>query len=205
MKNNPGIFSQKIDLPYSALTIGGKIKMDWLLSIFQDIASAQCHSLGISGFDMAQKNLKWVVIQYRIKIHKSIDWMTPLVVQTWRTPWKNLYEIRHFRLMAEQERTKDLPCPLVTASSMWILLTAANNRPVRLSLHMPPSLMTSPQQAPANRIKPRADISRVDYECIFPVHFLDLDLNEHVNNPVYVKWALQSLPGKLNFEYTPVT
>lgn len=204
MKNNPDIFSQKINLPYSALTIGGKLKMDWLLSIFQDAASAQCHTLGISGFEMAQKNLKWVVTQYRIKIHTPLNWMTPLVVQTWRTPWKNLYEIRHFRLMADQKQTEDSPCPLVTASSIWILIKAANNRPVRLSRHMPPSLMTNPAQEPANRIKPRADITHVDYECTFPVHFLDLDLNEHVNNPVYVKWAVQSLPDKLNFEYTPV-
>ncbi|WP_321417361.1 acyl-ACP thioesterase domain-containing protein [uncultured Desulfobacter sp.] len=206
MKNNPDAFSQKFNLPYSALTTTGKIKMDWLLSVFQDAASAHCHALGISGFDMAPKNLKWVVTQYRIKIHKHIDWMTPLVVQTWRTAWKNLYEVRRFRLLAEQEQTVDSPpCPMVTASSIWILIKSTNNRPVRLSQHMPPSLTTSPAQKPAERIKPKAYLTHADYECTFPVHFLDLDLNEHVNNPVYVKWAVQSLPDTLNFEYTPVT
>lgn len=179
--------------------------MDWLLGIFQDAASAQCHTQGISGFDMAKKDLKWVVAQHRIKIHKPIDWMTPLVVQTWRAPWKNLYEIRKFRLIAEQEHTLETPCPLVTASSLWILIKAANNRPVRLTPNMPASLMTCPAQEPAKRIKPNADLTHVDHECSFPVHFLDLDLNEHVNNPVYVRWAVESLPDTLNFEYTPVT
>lgn len=205
IKNNPDIFSQKFNLPYSALTIGGRVKMDWLLSIFQDAASAQCHTQGISGFDMAKKDLKWVVAQHRIQIHNPIDWMTPLVVQTWRAPWKNLYEIRKFRLIAEQEHTLETPCPLVTASSLWILIKAANNRPVRLTPNMPASLMTCPAQEPAKRIKPNADLTHVDHECSFPVHFLDLDLNEHVNNPVYVRWAVESLPDTLNFEYTPVT
>lgn len=199
------MFSQTFNLPYSALTIGGRLKMDWLLNVFQDAASTQCHAQGISGFDMAEKDLKWVVAQYRIQIHKPIDWMTPLVIQTWRTPWKNLYEVRQFRLMAEQEHRLENPCPLVTASSIWILIKAANNRPVRLAPNMPPSLMKSPGQEPAELIKPDADLARVDHECNFPVHFLDLDLNEHVNNRVYVRWAVESLPGRLNFEYTPVT
>jgi medium-chain acyl-[acyl-carrier-protein] hydrolase len=205
MKNNPDIFSQKFNLPYSALTIGGRVKLDWLLNIFQDAAAAQCHALGISGFDMAKKDLKWVVAQYRIQIHTPINRMMPLVVQTWRAPWKNLYETRHFRLMAEQQENLETPSPLVTASSIWILIKAANNRPVRLAPHMPASLMTFPSKEPAKRIKPSADLTHVDHECSFPVHFLDLDLNEHVNNPVYVRWAVASLPDRLNFEYTPVT
>ena len=205
MRSKPDIFSQKFNLPYSALTIGGRVKMDWFLNIFQDAASAQCHAQGISAFDMAKKDLKWVVSQYRIQIHKSIDWMTPLVVQTWRAPWKDLYEVRQFRLMAEQEQALENPTPLVTASSIWILIKAANNRPVRLAPNMPASLMTCPAQEPAKRIKPSSDLTHVDHECSFPVHFLDLDLNEHVNNPVYVRWAVESLPDTLNFEYTPVS
>nr|WP_319395189.1 acyl-ACP thioesterase domain-containing protein [uncultured Desulfobacter sp.] len=205
MTNNPDIFSQKFNVPYSALSIGGRIKLDWLLNIFQDAAAAQCHRLGISGFEMAQKGLKWVVVQYRIQIHTPIDWMMPLVVQTWRAPWKNLYEIRHFRLMTEQQDSRKASSPLVTASSTWILIKAANNRPVRLAPHMPAPLMTDPAQASFKRIKPAAHLAHVDHECSFPVHFLDLDLNEHVNNPVYVRWAVESLPDKLNFEYTPVT
>lgn len=204
MKNNPDIFSQTFNLPYSALTIGGRVKMDWLLNVFQDAASTQCHAQGVSGFDMAEKDLKWVVAQYRIQIHKPIDWLTPLVVQTWRAPWKNLYEVRQFRLVAEQEHALENPCPLVTASSIWILIKAANNRPVRLSPNMPSALMKAPVQEPVELIKPDADFAYVDHECSFPVHFLDLDLNEHVNNRVYVRWAVESLPGTLNFEYTPV-
>lgn len=204
MKNSPDIFSQTFNLPYSALTIGGRVKMDWLLNVFQDAASTHCHAQGVSGFDMAEKDLKWVVAQYRIQIHKPIDWMTALVVQTWRAPWKNLYEVRQFRLVAEQAHALGNPCPLVTASSIWILIKAANNRPVRLAPNMPPSLMKHPAQEPAELIKPDADLAHIDHERSFPVHFLDLDLNEHVNNRVYVRWAVESLPGTLNFEYTPV-
>jgi len=206
MKNNPDMFSHTFTLPYSALTIGGRLKMDWLVTVFQDAASTQCHAQGISWFDMAKKNLKWVVAQHRIKIYKPIDWMTPLVVQTWRAPWKNLYEVRQFRLMAEQEPGKiEHSRPLVTASSIWILINAANNKPVRLAPNMPPPLMKNPGREPAERLKPNPDLARVDHECSFPVHFLDLDPNEHVNNRVYIRWAVASLPGTLNFEYTPVT
>lgn len=204
MKNNSDIFSQEFNLPYSALSIGGSVKMDWLLNTFQDAASAQCHAQGISGFDMAEKNLKWVVVQYRIHVHKPIKWMAPLMTQTWRAPWKNLYEARQFRLMDKSQPELPGAQPLVTASSIWVLIKAENNRPVRLAPNMPAPLMESPLQEPVQLIKPDAELDRVDHECSFPVRFLDLDLNEHVNNRVYVRWAVDSLPGRLNLEYTPV-
>ncbi len=204
MTKSPDIFSHEFFLPYSALTVGGRVKMDWLLNIFQDAASTQCHNMGVSGFDMARKQLKWVVVQYRIQIHQPIDWMMPLVLKTWRSPWKNLYEIRHYTLHAQGPSAQENDPPVVSATSVWILIKAANNRPVRLSPNMPPDLMQC-EPEPTELLKSAPDITRVDHECTFPVHFLDLDLNQHVNNRVYIRWAIESLPGQLNFEYNPVT
>ena len=201
--NNLDIFTHKFFLPYSAMTVGGRVKMDWLLNIFQDAASTQCHTMGVSGFDMAEKQLKWVVVQYRIRIHQPFDWMTPLVLKTWRSPFKNLYEVRQFTLHGQDKNGRENEALLVSATSIWILIKAANNRPVRLTPNMPAALMQC-ESEPVELFKPKQGLDRIDHECRFPVHFLDLDLNEHVNNRVYIRWAVESLPGTLNFEYNPV-
>jgi len=201
--NDDAVFSTRLTLPYSAVNANGRVNADWLLNAFQDAAFQQCHALGISGFDMAKKKLKWVVAQYRINIHDAFHGMMPLILKTWRAPWKNLYEIRQFSLGSEQG------CPLVTATSVWILIRSENGKPVRLSPHMPPTLMQEPAQTGPDLIRPAdfddfSDFDQFQHETCFPVSFLDLDLNQHVNNRVYLRWAVESLPEPYCFEYTPM-
>ena len=191
------IYSHDLAIPYSAINISGKIKPDWLLNQFQDAASYQCHQLGISGFDMAPKQLKWVVAQYQIQIHGKLDWLTPITLKTWRAPWKNLYEVRKFSI------TPINGSPIVTATGVWILIKASNSKPVRLSPNIPEHLMESTSQ-PVDIIKDRQVIETPDHESEFQVRVHDLDLNQHVNNVVYLRWAVESLPVPHSFTYTPV-
>ncbi|MCG8685550.1 MAG: thioesterase [Desulfobacterales bacterium] len=196
-------FSCDITLPYSAINANGRVKADWLLNAFQDAAFNQCYKLDISGFQMAEKQLKWVMAQYRIRIHKQIDWLVPLTLKTWRAPLKNLYEIRRYALVPQTASNNTTPSkPLVTATSVWILIKASNGRPVRLSPNMPPHLMTE-EAEPCELIKPSKDFGGAHHEMKFPVKFLDLDLNQHVNNRVYLTWAVESLPEPYCFDYAP--
>jgi len=193
--SNPPVFSTDLILPYSAINANGRVKVDWLLNAFQDVATQQCMTLRISGFDMAKKQLKWVVAQYQIKIHDIIG-MMPLTLKTWRAPWKNLYEIRQYALGPQ------IGPPLVTATSIWILIKAKTGKPVRLTPHMPTDLMEQSASKAPGLIRTE-EFGEYHHETRFPVRFLDLDLNQHVNNRVYLKWAVESLPEPYCFEYAP--
>lgn len=201
--SDPLPFSIPITLPYSAINANGRVKADWLLNVFQDAASMQCHTLGISGFDMARKQLKWVVAQYHIQIHDGFEWMMPLTLKTWRSPWKNLYDIRQFSLAPETGSGQNEAAPLVTATGIWILIRAESGRPVRLSPHIPASLMEAPASHGPELHKP-GPLGTPHHETGFPVRFLDLDLNQHVNNRVYLRWAVETLPEPYCFEFAPV-
>ncbi|MCG8635742.1 MAG: thioesterase [Desulfobacterales bacterium] len=190
-------FTTDLKLPYSAVNANGKIKADWLLNIFQDAASHQCDAFGISGFDMAKKKLKWVVAQYNIHIHDHVDWLSPMRLTTSRAPWKNLYEVRQFSLTSE-----DGTC-LVEACGIWILIRAETGRPVRLAPHMPGELMQVSASEP-ELFKPPGEFGEFHHETGRQARFLDLDLNQHVNNRVYLRWAVESLPEPYCFDYTPV-
>ncbi|WDP88612.1 MAG: hypothetical protein HUN04_02180 [Desulfobacter sp.] len=200
--NKASVFSAPLILPYSAINANGRVKADWLLNVFQDISSQQCSHLGISGFDMAKKQLKWVVAQYRIQIHDAFKWLMPLTLNTWRAPWKNLYEIRQFTLVPETPPGEEPLPPLVTATGIWILIRAESGKPVRLAPHMPAGLLDTPADR-APRIEKPARFDEYHHETTFPVRFLDLDLNQHVNNRVYLRWAVETLPEPYCFEYAP--
>ncbi|HCY86601.1 MAG TPA: hypothetical protein DHV36_15815 [Desulfobacteraceae bacterium] len=193
----PDCFTSELALPYSALNTNGRIKADWLLNLFQDAASHQCHGLGISGFDMAQKGFKWVVSQYDIHIHSHPSWLSNLNLSTWRSPWKNLYEVRRF-IIAKKDGQ-----PLISATGIWILIKAVNGKPVRLSPHLPDHLMQPPAEPP-ELFRVSTPLTEYHHEFPIRVRFLDLDLNQHVNNREYLRWAVESLPEPHCFSYTPV-
>lgn len=191
------VFSSDLTLPYSAINATGRIKADWLLNAFQDAASVQCHQFGVSGFDMAPKGLKWVVSQYDIRIHSHLPWLSGLRLRTWRAPWKNLYEVRQFSITAGGEK------PFASATGIWILIRSGSGKPVRLSPHLPDAMMQNPADPPElNRISSPLGICH--HEIPIQAGFLDLDLNQHVNNCVYLRWAINSLPEPYCFEFAPV-
>lgn len=189
-------FTQKIHLPYSAMDSSGKIRIDRLFNMFQDVATHHCNDLGISGLDMAKKRLKWVVSRYQVQIAKNPKWLEPLELKTWRFPWKNLYEIRQFSIVNQKKEQ------LICALGIWILVKASNSRPVRLSPHLPEDLLTPTDTCP-ELIKEDHDCTDFDHESEFKIRVHDLDLNQHVNNTVYTQWAMEAVPAKLLFEFTP--
>jgi len=193
-----GKLSTRLTLPYSAVNANGLAKADWLLDAFQDIASEHCLTLGISGLHMVPKGLKWVVAQYRVAIHAPIPWQAAFTLSTWRYPWNNLYETRRFSL------ADDRGIPFADATGIWILVKADSGMPVRLNRHLPPELMDTAPEADPELIKTHPPVEPVDHTTRFPVFYRDLDLNQHVNNAVFFRWALESLPPPHGFHYLPV-
>jgi len=192
-------FSQTFNFPYSAIGVNGRIRMDRLLNMFQDIAGHHSDKLGISGFDMAKKQLKWVVARYQVQIYKNPEWLEPLELKSWRSPWKNLYELRHFSILNQDGEE------LIGALGILILVKAINSKPVRLTHHLPEELLipTSPDSSPELVNNSHGPIE-FDHESEFKNRVHDLDLNLHVNNTVYAQWAMEALPGKFLFEFAPI-
>ncbi len=193
------VFSQNLFLPYSMMGANNHVRMDRLLSLFQDVAGIHAHQMGVSGFDLAEKQLKWVISRYQIRVIEPLQWPGPYVLKTWRYPWKNLYEIREFEVVSPQGVTQ------VQALSVWVMVRAENTRPVRLSYHMPPGLLHETAPAPPDLWTNTPDLSRWEHKKSFPIRIHDLDLNQHVNNTRYVAWALESLPMPWLFSHVPVT
>jgi medium-chain acyl-[acyl-carrier-protein] hydrolase len=192
------IFLQKMILPYSVMGADNHIRLDRVLTLFQDAAGIHSHQMGVSGLDLAKKNLKWVISRYQVQVHDTLKWPQPFELQTWRLPWKNLYELRRFSIVNEAGT------PLISALGVWVMVKALNAKPVRLSPHMPPALMA--RNAPDPDLWPNdPDLSVWDHQKRFDIHRFDLDLNQHVNNTVYVTWALETLPMSWLLRHMPQT
>lgn len=197
--DKPPDYVKAFTIGYSTLDAQGLIKLVGILNFLQDTASEHAHHLGASGMDLARKNLTWVIHRYHIDINDHPRWLEEIAVKTHRHAWKNLYEIRDVAMVPLDQTT-----PLVSARMIWIMVTKKNQRPVRLDRYLPDALVAQhPATAPdLSRLSPT---EQVDIELSFKVRMHDLDLNGHVNNAVYVEWAVETLPREFLETHRPGT
>ncbi len=182
---------------YSAIGALGQFKIVSIMNLLQDAASDHAALLGLSGFDLAKKNLTWVISRYRIDIKRAPSWSDDITIKTWRQPWKNLYELRHFAITDKKDRD------IVRAKAAWVMVKKENKKPVRLSRFIPGTeniKRNSPEDTLFNVLNPP---EKTDCLHSFKVRMSDLDLNRHVNNAIYVGWAVETVPEYLNLEFRP--
>jgi len=192
-------FEKELTMGYSTLDTRGLIKVVSIMNFLQDTASEHAHQLGVSGFDLNRQNLAWVIYRYHIEIHSYPRWLETVAVSTHRCAWKNLYEVRKIHM--EEKGKKN---PFINATTAWVMVNKKNQRPVRLDRYLPREMvahcLTRDPFPP-----PPTPLERVDFELLFNVRMHDLDLNNHVNNAIYVEWAVETLPREILEKFRPAT
>lgn len=197
MLDNKSIHTKKANIGYSCLDSLGKLKIVSILNFLQDAASEHASLMGVSGFDLARKNLAWVIARYQIEIKTLPNWMDDIKIETWRTPVKNLYELRQFRI------TNSHALEIINARACWVMVKKENSRPVRLSRYLPDKYLTRGEETRAEDFQDLKSPLSVDYELAFKVRMHDLDLNGHVNNAIYIEWAVETMPEPLMLNHRP--
>ncbi|MFO7885405.1 MAG: thioesterase [Desulfobacteraceae bacterium] len=191
------VFKKRGEISYSALGAQGQLKVVAILNMLQDTAAAHASQLGISGFDLAEKNLAWVISRYRIETLYSPEWQEKIEIKTHRFPWKSLYEIRNFTISGANGS------PAVKATAAWVMVKKENKMPVRLNRYMKKELLATPKRVISNPFDEVEKIKQTDFQLPFKIRIEDLDLNQHVNNAIYVGWALETVTREILENFRP--
>lgn len=185
------IHEQQMTVRYAETGVGGFLKPANIFNYFQDIASDHSALMGVSAYDLLPRDLAWVIHQYQIVIHRYPAWKNRLKLRTWRCPFKNLYELRHYEITDAEGNL------LIVAKSSWVLTHIVSKKPVRLNKHLPPEMIEDLQIPIADDFTPIPDISVPGWSRTFRARMHDLDFNRHVNNSVYAVWGMESLPADI--------
>jgi acyl-CoA thioester hydrolase len=90
----------------------------------QDAASAHWNSI----FPIEFRNrFKWVVLRHEIDYHSPAMLSDELIAKTWVTDYDGAKSTRMVRIIRESDGKI-----LAEAKTLWCLLNAANNRPMRI-------------------------------------------------------------------------
>lgn len=159
------------------------------LDYLQDMAWEHASRLGLSVDQLLARNLTWVLARLHVRQLRPVRQGETLSVDTWPVGVHRLYAIRDFRALDEAGE------PVLLATSGWLILQVPGFRPLRPDPYLE-DVETVDDRALVDsfRALPRLSEAAASPPAEFVVRWHDLDINRHVNNTVYPRWALEALP-----------
>ncbi len=161
-----------------------------LFMFLQETAWRHVNSYQLGWKQMQSKNQFWVLSKMEVKILRPINWEEHIQVETWGKKPELLTAYRDFLLYDENQNV------IVKATSSWHILDVDNRRPMKMNefAHQFPIDIENH----ALPTKPRSLVMPNDDANILlgqprKVYPSDIDVNNHVNNTQYIRWALDEL------------
>ena len=168
-----------------------KLKMPALLQMLQESATEHAHELGIAYSHLKPQGLGWVISKLIVNIDKIPSWGERVYITTWPSIRERIATYREF------SATDANGNPLFSARSQWLLMDINARRIARLERlkHwdlFPEQVNDESFDTPFEKI----DTTQNDNikESLFFARNDDIDLNGHVNNAVFLIWAMESIP-----------
>ncbi len=184
------VFTRQYRVRYYETDFRGTLRPVTLLDYLQDAASGDSLRTGFSVMDLRKMNMTWVLSRYHVKIFKYPEVGESLNVLTWRSGINGHFAMREF------EVSDDGNTILALATSSWAIVNLETKRPARIDT-VAPGLPILERRALDVSFSTLPKIEKWDMEQPFHVRMADLDLNRHVNNTVYVGWALEAVPDDI--------
>ncbi len=175
----------------------GSAKLVTLLNYLQDSAGEHAGRLGLSVLDLFKRRMTWVLSRYHVLVHRYPAMGDRLEVTTWPSGKGGYFATRDFEVADGSGQ------PVLAATSSWMIIDLERKQPVKVEavIDVPYAVERRALDDPfASLPVPAAR----ETEVRFRVESGHLDWNRHVNNAVYVAWAIEGVPPEVLLKSRPV-
>jgi acyl-ACP thioesterase len=189
----PAQFQQQINLEaFTDFDCSNRLRPTAIMQMMQDIATrhADLHHVG-RDFNTAPR-LGWVVVKYHWEF---TNYPTSLDQLTLDTEFRG-----HHRMFVQRDFAFSYHGPCIgKATSIWSLFNLDQRKMVSPASTLPYPWMQafSPRPDDLNFLAPvkfpSPELPTPDRQATYLVSYDDLDLHQHVNNVLYLAWALRPL------------
>jgi acyl-ACP thioesterase len=173
----------------------GKVHLPVIFDFLQDTASEHASHLGVGLDVLRERNISWFLTRLHIKFYEYPRYGDTVTVRTWPRLKKKVFAYRDFRLTCSG-RT------VAAASSVWCLVDL-ENRNLLNPLQNLPQLPEVEERAIETSFPAVRPVRNAVLERKVTPGITDMDLNGHVNNSAYVRWAIETVDFKKAGEYDP--
>jgi medium-chain acyl-[acyl-carrier-protein] hydrolase len=168
-----------------------------LLNFLQDAAGEHAGRLGLSVIDLFKRNMTWVLSRCHVLIHRYPALGELLEVTTWPSGKRGYFATRDFEVSGGGGR------PVLSATSSWMVISLDKRQTVKVEEVAGPAYAIE-KRALEDPFSSLPILSARESEIRFRVESAHLDWNRHVNNAVYIQWALESVPPDILMGRRPV-
>jgi medium-chain acyl-[acyl-carrier-protein] hydrolase len=184
---DPRILTKRFPVFTFNVDFEGKARLTYLLDLLQEAAREHAALLKVSIFDLQAKGLTWVLSRYHVRVSRYPAMGETVEVRTWPSGKKGVFALRDFEVRDAAGG------PLLEATTSWLIISLDTKQPVRMDTVFLDERMLD-RRAIADDFERLPSPPRADREATFRVLDRDLDFNRHVNNVVYVHWAIEGMP-----------
>lgn len=182
---SPYVYSTRVS--YADIDQSRNLSLTGAMRMMQEAAVIHSDLSGYSVMDVERTGVVWMLIQWRVKLYRKVAWNTPVNVETWPQTMERLTSNRCFRIILSTGEV------VAAAESSWVLVSAETGNVMRIPLDIVAAYDLIPDGVFEDTCEKLSQKTGQEI-CSFRVLRRDLDTNLHVNNLVYLDYALETLP-----------
>lgn len=165
-----------------------RLKESVLLNFLQDIAAVDAEDIGF-GYSVIQNlNIGWFLTKYHIKIFEPIYKQDKISIETVSRGALKINCFRDFDIFDSENKK------IGEATSSWVVTDLNTNSVLYPEQVFKDAVFKADRQSLRSVFPKIPSPGKVDFQKIFTAGFNELDINNHVNNAVYLTWAEETLP-----------
>ncbi|AER67504.1 acyl-ACP thioesterase [Thermovirga lienii DSM 17291] len=191
------MYEHNFRISYSQAGALGRLKLTGAMNLCQDIADDHAERVGVSVADLLKQSKTWVLHRFKMTIQTMPQRGDLVTIKTWYRPEKNLYSLRNFEMLDCNGKK------LLSVQTSWVVVDMNRGRPLRLDRVMPEAYDKNKDENLEVSFQELLLPEKVDVKKTIQVAVTDLDMNFHVNNVHYLRWALDTIPVEILKEYKP--
>lgn len=183
---------QEFTIPCYNTDASWRLKPAAFMDLAQEAAGLHAVYLGFGYDDLIKTKTAWILSRVHVEFPDTPLWREDMTLTTWHKGLNRLFFIRDFVMTDKQGRER------VKATTSWLVLNLETRSMVR-----DPKLVEEGTICTENAIENQADKVRMprDVEAV-PVHehvvgYSDVDMLGHVNNAMYMQWAMDAVDYEL--------
>jgi len=173
----------------------GRVTATTLMNLFQEAASHHAENLNCGFSHLYPRNLGWVLSKFHLHMRRFPRYGEVLTLRTWPRERKRIFAYREVEFSSGSE-------VLGGGTSAWCVIDLEERKALPVDKALEPYPLREECLFPQGF----ASLSRLEnpsWEWSTTPRITEIDMNGHVNNAVYLGWAVEALPREIPFRHLP--
>lgn len=167
-----------------------------MMNVFQEAASHHAESLGMGYPQLSPRSIGWALTKFRLTMDRYPRYGETVTIRTWPRAGKRIFAYRDVEFSVDGERVG-------IGSSVWCLLDLQARKALSLIKALDGFPCRDERLFPDEIPSVHSCDGAWEWCWSTTPRFSELDLNGHVNNSVYLGWAVEPLPRDYPFLRMP--